>query len=75
MVYTDSEDVEASDTTPRIEQDGDKIYLVVNDMKIDVTEAFEDEDVSTGTYEMDGVTYEYRIEGGIDDYSLEITTP
>lgn len=51
--------------------EGDRVFLCVNDEKIDITEDFADGSC-TGTFEMDGKTLNYEVTGTIEEYSISI---
>lgn len=56
--------------TEIVEEDG-KVYLVINDEKIDITEDLADGSCS-GTVEIDGVVSAYQVEGNANEYSIVI---
>ncbi len=57
----------------RLISEGSKNYLVVGDnlLKIDITEDFADGKCS-GSFELEGVTYQYEITGDMEQYDIEI---
>lgn len=57
----------------KLEQRGDKIYLVVADdakEKIDITEDFADGE-ATGEFSVEGMDFRYKVTGDIDKYDID----
>ena len=57
----------------RLISEEDKNYLVIGDnlLKIDITEDFADGKCS-GSFEWEGVTYQYEITGDMEEYDIDI---
>lgn len=56
-------------TEGRLEVENDRIYLVVEDSKVDITEEFTDGE-ATGSIELAGVQYVYTVTGTAEDYDV-----
>ncbi|MBO5450412.1 MAG: hypothetical protein J6L77_04850 [Coprococcus sp.] len=56
-------------TEGRLEVENDRIYLVVEDSKVDITEDFTDGE-ATGSIELAGVQYVYTVTGTAEDYDV-----
>lgn len=56
-------------TEGRLEVENDRIYLVVEDSKVDITEDFTDGE-ATGSIELAGVQYVYIVTGTAEDYDV-----
>ncbi|MBQ2276453.1 MAG: hypothetical protein U0L23_09545 [Lachnospiraceae bacterium] len=55
-----------------IKQEGEKVYLYIDDTKIDITEDIKDEKCQ-GEFQVDGKKYGYVVEGNATEYSISIT--
>ena len=55
----------------KLMEENDKVYLVVGDTKIDITEDFKDGEAK-GSFVIDKVDYQYKITGNIEEYSMDI---
>ena len=71
MEIKDGAEYEECTFTPEILQENERIYLVIGDSKIDITEDFADGECS-GTFEFKGVTFEYELSGTVDDYTVDV---
>lgn len=60
-----------SDFHTEILQENERIYLVIGDSKIDITEDFADGECS-GSFEFKGVTFDYEVTGTVDEYSVNV---
>ena len=56
-----------------VKQEGDQVILVIGDdqKKIEITDDFKD-GTAKGTFTLDGIVYEYVVEGTIDNNTLNI---
>lgn len=52
---------ESDAVTPNINKEGDKTYLVCDDVKIDITEDMKDGSAE-GTFELNGITFGYQVD-------------
>lgn len=60
-----------NDFTSEILQENNRLYLSIGDSKIDITEDFVDGTCS-GTFEFQGVTFEYEVTGTVEHYTVEV---
>lgn len=70
----DKDAVEYSDVvdfTTEIIEENNRLFLVIGDSKIDITEDFAD-GACSGTFEFQGVTHNYEVTGTPDEYSVEV---
>lgn len=79
MELTDGNDTESAAETEfsaintRLVQEDGKVFLLANDLKIDITEDIKDEACS-GTFTLDGVDYTYNITGNPEEYQIGLST-
>lgn len=71
MEIKDGAEYEECNLTSEILQENERIYLVIGDSKIDITEDFADGECS-GTFEFKGDTYKYELSGTVDDYTVDV---
>lgn len=58
-----------ADANGMVIQEDDRVYLYMEGSKIDITEDIADGECS-GTFEKDGITYEYEVTGNADGYDV-----
>lgn len=58
--------------TARMEQEGDKLFLVTDSERIDITEDFKDGE-ATGTFEYEGITVKYTVTGDVEACEISLT--
>lgn len=56
---------------PQLKSEDGKVYLVVNDETVDITEDFADGE-ATGEIKYDGKIVDYTVTGSIDDHQIEL---
>ncbi|MDE7366590.1 MAG: hypothetical protein K2N24_04475 [Lachnospiraceae bacterium] len=71
MEIKDGAEYEECNLTSEILQENDRLYLSIGDSKIDITEDFADGECS-GTFEFQGVTFEYELSGTVDNYTVDV---
>lgn len=79
MEFTDEIQTEAAAetglpaiNTSIIREDG-KVFLLANDLKIDITEDIQDE-ICSGSFTLDGTEYSYEITGNPEEYQIDLST-
>lgn len=61
----------SQDSVPELKSENGKIYLVVADEKVDITEDFADGE-ATGEIKYDGEVASYTVTGTLDDHKIEL---
>lgn len=69
--YQEAVVTSVQDMQSEIVCEGDKQYLIIGDSKIDITEDFADGRCS-GTFELEGVTFQYEVTGNVEEYQVSI---
>ncbi len=61
----------SQDSVPELKSENGKIYLVVAEEKVDITEDFADGE-ATGEIKYDGEVVSYTVTGSLDDHKIEL---
>ena len=59
-------------STPTVIEENEKIYLIDGDLKLDITEDARDGSAA-GTYEKDGLNYEYKAEAKEETWEVSLS--